>query len=485
MIRNVLETIRKNKYVYFIIFMILLLCTSIFMENRYASDTYFLESSGYLKNASIYFNDGRIFMGLFLHAMQFLHISYATCKMISWILAFISIFASIILFYTILNKYHQNQVLKVLLSIGVILNPFTVELFMFPEYTGIICLGIFFGTLVVYFLHQYMEYKNKKHFLLALLFSFLTTFTYQGIFSVMVILSVIFTMKYAKNGKEFFINQVWIGMMYGITTVSSFLTTSFLGSGRIQDRLPLGEAFHDLIEGVQRLLITTFSVLPSYVYLILFLLVLFTVIVCFYLEKKKAHTYLFLVYTIVAIFFVALIPHLFVSYIWLTPRSCVGLGLLVVVPALVYFLYGRQNKGGQIILSIFLIVLLGMQYRGFVKLGTSQIKNNVFENMDATFISREIEKYEKDHLPITKFKMYLDQNPTMNSPGVLMDGDMNYRVFISDWAALFATSFKTGKDLEEGLENEKNKEYCMTHNWDVFSPDQLRYEEDTLYICSY
>lgn len=489
MLDNLKINLKNNKNIYLILFTITLAFTLIFIQDRYAADTYYMESYG-LKNNAInpYLHDGRFVMTLFLYVLSYLPISMYKVKLISFIFAFINLFISEIIIYNILNKFKKDKILNIIASVMIILSIFVVELFYFTEYTGVTCFSILLITISTKFLLKYFEKKNKKNLIMVFIPSIITAFCYQGTISLLVIFPILFVLKYSKNIKEFIINNIIIAFNYALPSITTLIVSKIAGATRISGEVILKESFVKILEGTKKLLITSALLIPNYMYLIIFGILLLFLIYIMYKKKCEIHKYLFLIYIILAVIIVPIVPYFIVNTnnIWMVPRSTIGLGLLIVIPLAFYMVYIKESKKYNMIFAFITCFYLIVELIGWNTIGVNQIKNNGLEKYETDYIIRKINSYEtENNKKIKKLVMYPDKGMVYNYPTVKMTGDMNARNVMIDWSFKPALEMYLGRNINDGNDNKEIKEYCLKNNWDNIDDDQFKFKDDTLYICKY
>ena len=101
--------------------------------------------------------------------------------MLSTIIAIFAITVSIYkLFYLLKNEIVKNELIATLISVMVIINPFSIELFLYIE-KGVMTLAILFSILAVdEFVKLLKDKTKKKDFILSIVYMCLSIFSYQG-----------------------------------------------------------------------------------------------------------------------------------------------------------------------------------------------------------------------------------------------------------------------------------------------------------------
>ena len=459
------------------------------MQNRYAADTYWMENYGLRYNAiNPYFHDGRFVMTAFLYILSFLPISMYKVKLISFGIAFISLFISEIIIYNIISRYKNNKIINIISSIMLVLSIFVVELFYFTEYTAVTAFSILLITISTKLLLNYFQNKEKKNLIIAFLCSTITAFCYQGTISLLVIFPIIFTLKYSNNIKKFIKNNIIIAINYSLPSITTLVVSKIVGATRVGGEIVIKDTIIKIVEGTKNLFVTSALIIPSYVFLVIFIIL--TVILIYIMYKKQCTLkyYLFLIYTILATIIVPVVPYLVVntSSIWIVPRSTIGIGLLVALPVLFYVIYIKESTKHNNIFIVISSVFLVVQLIGWNMIGTDQIKNNTLEMYETENIARKIADYEKsNNRTINKLVTYKDQNVVYSYPGITTTGDMNYRNLTVSWSFKPSLSMHLNRNLKDGKENNQIKKYCSENNWDRLDDDQFKFEDDTLYLCIY
>ncbi len=478
------ENILGNKKEYFIIFLILFSLVSFFIVDRYALDTYFYESTGMRYNAVYpYFHDGRLFMSAFLYSLSYLHISFATGKLISWLLAFISLFISIVLAYNMLLKYKKKKIITILISCCLVVNPFIIEYFMFPEFTGIMCLGVLFTFLCIYCLNNYFSSNKKKLLLVAFASSMCSVMCYQGAISLLFIIPFLFLLKDSKSFKKVIKRFSIVCLIFLAAALTTFALTKILGASRLGSSVNFISSFKGILKGLKILLLECYMTLPKYMLVIMagitFVLTLITL-------KNYSNKLIFYILCILALLIVPALPHFFASYIWMVPRSNLGYGLLAVYPIVFYALYNKESKIVDVIFLSCMVVLLVSQTICAINYVKGAISNDTLNYFEAKKVSQEIEKYEKDNnISVNKIVVYYDASPTYVYENVKSAGDMNPRAFGYKWSYRAAINTRLNRTLIDGVSDKTIENYCKSKDWQSFDDEQIKFVNNTLHVCIY
>ena len=108
--------------------------------------------------------------------------------------------------YNILLNDIKNKILCLLISITVIINPFSLELFMYFE-KGILALSVLLNILAVEELIKVFNGEKQK-IVKVILYMLLANFSYQGVVATFVAISSVYILKYSSNIKQFIKNNI-------------------------------------------------------------------------------------------------------------------------------------------------------------------------------------------------------------------------------------------------------------------------------------
>ena len=206
--------------------------TDYFIE--YAADSYSTLGEGDSWRYMLYEN-GRAFNALIYYLIEKIHLSNGIIYKLTWSAAMFFLWASASVLGIIYNKYIRNEILSTLSAFLILVNPFLIELFLFIE-KGLFLFAIF-CCVIAFALTLDMMSKNKFTIgkiaaIICLLL--LTTYIYQILLAVYVILCLPFIVYYAENLKRFLGYNLFVGGCYGFNLATAYLLTRFvLGSSRI------------------------------------------------------------------------------------------------------------------------------------------------------------------------------------------------------------------------------------------------------------
>lgn len=459
-----------------------------FLFEHFAADTYYLEVEGYKANADFYLQAGRVVMYVFLRAMSYLNLTFAQAKIVSLVLAMVSLIIATYTFDLIIIKKIKNDLLSALISILVILNAFLIEYFIFAEFTGVMCFALMTAVVAAKFFLDYVE-NNKKEFLLfsfmAMLISMLS---YQGVASLFVCIVSLLLIEKFKTWKPFFKYNILMGFIYGIPAILSFILTKIFGSTRTSiTGNDYFLSFKKIIIGLWNLLISSSNVLPKYFFIILILLIFITIVINI-LKSQKWILLIYFCYFMFMLVFFTVLPQLMVGTdaIWVVARSNFAIGSIVGFSILFFILYLKPTKKIVNMFLIIMISLISMQYIGYERIKTSNYIVNSLDKQYAMDIIKSIKEYETNsNIKITKITYYNDNNSSYIYDGTIAFGDMNVRAMRIDWSRKYIVSYYAGNKYLDAKDNKIFSNYCEINNWDTYNFNQLLFVNDELYICVY
>ena len=171
--------IKREVWMFLIIFALALLMCMAFLQPHYTHDTYYIELSGYSRYAQTNFvPEGRPITGLVMILADLINIDIKVLGVISFVIAIAFLSLSVVLLYKIMtkeNKNISNQVMTLLVSFLIIFNYLMIEHIYFLE-SSIMSLGILLSVYACKVFTNNEKYRYLKSYLLLLV----AVFCYQG-----------------------------------------------------------------------------------------------------------------------------------------------------------------------------------------------------------------------------------------------------------------------------------------------------------------
>ena len=207
----------KNR-VFILYFFITIVFFGMLIKLEYATDTYavfnFDKEAVYMQYAM----SGRFITGTFLKFFKMINIPEKSMYAISCMLAIFCATLSQFILHKLLEEDIKSKILKIIIPTLIIINPFSIELFLFIE-KGFMWLGILACVFALMNFKKYfdnsksnsLEYdkktkemllKNlgsKRYLLYSLIFMFIANCLYQGVVGLFLSVALVYILKYSKN----------------------------------------------------------------------------------------------------------------------------------------------------------------------------------------------------------------------------------------------------------------------------------------------
>ncbi len=471
------------------------------MSIDYATDTYSVFNFNEKEIFDQFANSGRFITAYVGKIIKILNISENGIYIGSTILAIICIVLSIFKLYKIIKKDIDNTIIQILIPIIIILNPFSIELWLYIE-KGIMWLGVLLSICALEQLLKYFENNNNKNIILAMIYIFFANCSYQGVIGIFVSLSLIYIVKYSKNIKEFLANNLIVGEIYGVPTILNFLCMKFFyHSNRISGQILLRNSIVKILKDMKNMIFNTFGLLPKNLF---FLCICFT-FELFYCKiimgknvKKSIKEILIYNYVLLGTIIITIIPQIVqpTNSIWLVPRSTYSFGAIFGILLLYNLTYNKnkiyfgQNKISKIevipIVILSLVIVIPMLNTFHKILKDRYFINKEDENISMQIIDK-IKEYERQTgTIISKIEIYEDKNVKFTYDDVLALRDINIKAYYTDWSTKEVLEYYLKRRLKKEEKNKTFENYFLEKNWEEFNIDeQIILKEDRIIICKY
>ena len=433
-----------------------------------------------------YLHDGRLIMTLFLSICSFCGFSCQFIKFFSWSMAIMCLITSSIIVFNLIHDRVENKRILVLLSVGLVVSPYILEFFFFPEYTGIMCLGLLFVIMSLNYIVRYFDKKNNKYLILSFLSSLLSVLCYQGMISLIFIYPLLFIKYDDEKIIDIVKKIVIIGLNFFVASCFTAMITKIFGASRLGNSVNFVYKIKEVAVSSKNLIITTSGLYPSYLILLLGILS-FLIVLIYSIKNKKNNLAIASILIAISVFIVPSLPHLFTSTTWLVPRSCIGFGVLFISMIVFYSMNYNNSIINKSFLTLIILLLCCQWYFG-LKMFESQIENTIITKDTSNKIITNIKEYEKrNDIEIKYVKMYQDKNITYINEGIKGFGDVNVRTYAFDWSARVALGYYNGNYIYKtiDLDDEEFKHYCNSNDWSEYSESQIKIVDDIIYICLY
>lgn len=483
---------KKSELIKIILITMLFFGTNVFFA--FSTDTFATFANGFEYSAfDMATRNGRPIMGLIYELHYLSGLSNNSFYYISTALALLFLAVSIWLYQKILAKHELNENTRILVSFASIANIFIIEYFMFIEKCGFM-LAVLLNIVAVYFIENFFEKKNPKYIVATLITMTLAIFTYQGTIALFVILSIPFAFKYAKGFRDYVVNIVYIGFSYAFPVLVDMVAFKFVfKSARILEKIDFAANFKKIIHGLLGYSVSTFDILPRYLFLTLFFLVLAAGVFLAMLHKRK-------LLCVLNIFVIVLASVVFSTATilqgsgWWSARTTYPIASVVGALAVHLLIsstdLSRKNKKVRAIqfFSIFVIgILLVDQYFSFNKIYIDKYKLNALDEYRYNYVGQAISEYqESTGTEVTKVSFYNDASRTSPAyPHLYSQGDLVVSAFYTEWSDITALNYYLNSEYIKGEPLDKYAEYFASKDWNQLSKEQLIFEGNALHLCVY
>ena len=483
----------KKIKIYFIT--IVTLCFfGIFIKMQYAPDTYFVLSDKPSKVIEEFFSCGRFVTGFVMYIIiNVLNLNDNSIYFLSYIFAIFCTILSTYRLSNLINKDIKKNNISTLLSILIIINIFSFELFVYIE-KGIMMFSILLSILALEQVDKLLESKKIKHFLLSIIYLFIAICSYQGTVGVFVAISTIYIIKYSKTIKEFLLNNIKVASIYGIPSITNFIMVRYIANNpRVGGEIVILESIKRVIEGIKKLFVNTYNIFPEYLFLTYIIGIIVFIIYKLLFDKKESNKTKILkifgaIYIFIVTFIVTVVPQILqnTKNIWFVARS--SYPMASVIGILLIYLFNQFDiiKIEKNIVIISSVLFLIIQLICFINFGIDGYIVNYLDKQETFKIIEQIERFETETgNTITKMIIYYDEYTTYVHPSVKSSGDINIRTLSTNWGTRAIINYYSGRKIElvkskVNLQQKFNKE-----NWDIFDEKQIILENDTIHLCLY
>lgn len=467
---------------------ITLLFFGILIKLEFATDTYAVFNFDKEAVFMQYAMSGRFITGNIFKYFKVLNISEKAIYTISFILAIFCATMSQFILYKIIEKDINNKFLKIIIPTIIIINPFSIEFFLYIE-KGIMWFGILMCILAVRKIVKYFEKQKKIYLFYSIFLMILANFSYQGIVGIFATLLLVYILKYSKNIKEFIINNLIVGSVYAIPAIIDYLLVKILfKSSRINGQIIIIESIKKILKNTISMITKTYGLLPKYVFILLILFTFTAFCSKIWKEKKKFLHILKFLYIMLGITFFAVAPQIIqpTNSIWFVPRStyCFAsmYGVLVLFVAMNYDVKEFYKK-------IFLIISCAVvifQVQKFIKIEKDRYNLNKQDEQISMQIIEQINNYETlTKNKIEQLAVYQDEKPNYTYEGIYAIGDMNIKCYSTDWSTIEILKYHLKRELKTAEKDKKIEQDFKKQNWDKFNTKQIIFKENTINICNY
>lgn len=486
-----IKDIFKNKDIWFFS-IVTILFFGVLVRVEFATDTYAVCNFSAKALFEQFASSGRFVTAIIGAILKLLNIKNETMYIYSFILAIICMIISQYKLYKIIKIDVKNNILSKIIPILIVLNPFSVELFLFIE-KGIMVMAVLMCIFALENIIKSFEEKKKKYIIYATIYMFIASCSYQGVVGIFVAISLIYILKYSKSIKEFIINNIVVALVYGIPAIADYILVKILySSSRINGEIILSKSLEKIYSSTIDMIKSTYALLPKYFFVglvgIIILILIYKIITEKKLNKSKFADLGKIIYILAGTIVVTIAPQLMQStdQIWFVSRSTYTFASLYGILVLYLFINHQVDNWMKNIVIILSIVLLITQFYKFYIIEIDRYKVNAIDYEITQKICEEMNEYEKKTgNQITKIAIYQDSLPGYTYKGIFATGDTNIKAYSKDWSTIFIINYYSGRNLTSIDIDSKIAEEFNKNNWDNFDKEQLVFEGNTLHLCRY
>lgn len=481
----------KNN-IFYIICLIVFLFFGMLIKFEYATDTYLDFST----QPKIIFNHflscGRIITAICIAVVYKLKFSEHMIYIMSYFIGIISMIFSIYIMYKILKKYLENDIISMIISTLLILNIFSIELFMFLE-KGIIVLSVLMSILAIQQLVNYFEDNKKRYLIYSFIYMMIAYMCYQGTVGIFVAIGMVLILRFSKSIKQFIKNNIIVALIYGIPAIINYLFINYLfPNSRTGGEVIISESVKKIIDSTKTMILTSYNLFPKYLFLTFVVIticyIIFKIIFNKNILKAKIIKILEVIYVILGNIVVTILPQFMqnTASIWFVSRSTYTFATLFAILLLYIVLNFKINKKEIYVLIGISLIFLFIQYNYFIKIEKDRYTNNYIDNMIAQNVVSKINEYEQSTGKyINKIALYKDKNSGYTYSGIFATGDMNIKTFSNSWSANAIINYFLGRNLELIAPNKEKEADFSERDWNYYNEEQVVLEGDTLHLCVY
>lgn len=474
---------------------IVFLLYGLLLQKHYAIDTYVVEAYGdlWIRHIAI----GRFVSAAILKLCATLGINTAVEQsyftFIAICLLSYATYLLITLFSSLPHRRGGNTfVFLSLACLSATCNLFTLHWFLFPEVAFIMVLGLLLTVVALFCL----LHTGWKSWAASYLLVFLALSCYQAVGPYFVIFGLLCFLcknpeKTVSTGvKEY--GKVFI--IYALAAVTNIMFTRL--SGISDERTAFGQT--DMLQNIpliftnltEKLQITGLGHTPLWLFILFIGVLIFTALFVLRKEfssKEFSTTVLHLLFFLCCSVVVTMSPHLLTSTVDISPRSIASLLSLPGALSLFLFFWFKLYEKPRI-LNLFqgiLILFFLINAVGILQVERSRLATNRMDRQIAEEIAEAVSLYEQENqTEVTRIALRHDSSPTLCYPEQICYG--NFRAMGRKISALSLLKTVTGKDYRRVfMPAETYTQFFKGKEWDSFSKDQLKIQNNTLYLMLY
>lgn len=458
---------------------------------EFATDTYCVFATPIKQYCEHFLYSGRFISAFSLACAGVLKLKPETMYVVSFCIAIISTIIAMNKLYNVFKKEFDNEICNIISVILVIINVFSIELYLFLE-KGILMLSVLFCIMA---LEQYSKYvkENRK---LLLIYSFLlmllANFSYQGTVGIFIALSVVFIAKYGNTKNKFLKYNFFAALCYGIPALINYIIVKVLyNNQRVSGKIEFIKSFGLILKNTKDMLIDTYNILPKYFFLIIVIIMIIFVVISVIIKKDKKEIFINLLklsYIILGVYIVTIFPQIMQSTasIGFAPRNTYAFASILGI----LFLYNNMIGNYKIIRILeimILIILLFIQYISFNNIIRNRYILNYNDYNNAMSILEKVKEYEENTgIYIDSVAIYKQNGNSLSYRDLYISGDINVKATCPEWSRIDYLEFYLNRNLSVVSEDEEvYEEYFKNVNTKSFSTEHIFLRDNVMHFCLY
>ena len=478
---GILEKIKdKNLYIFLAITIIFF---GVFILKDYTVDSYLFFQETWREPFYHLASLGRLVTAIFW--LIFSWTNFDIAYIASFLLAIISTTFSMYECNRILKRNIKNEKITRLLSVLVVINICTLELYMFFE-KGIMMLSVLMSILAIGQLDKALQ-GDKKACIIILIEMFIANCCYQGTVGIFVAMGTIYIVKNSKNIKEFIKNHILVAGLYALPAILNlFIVKLIFHSSRLENGLSFYEKIKSILKTTLDIFKNTFDILPQYLFLGLLLItcIVFVIKIFRNREGKIGLNIFALIYVIIATILSTVAPQIMQAYVYMVPRNTFSLGAILAIVLILAYQRVKMGKVANTCVLLGGILFLSILFFNFMDITIGHYYTNKKDMEIAERIASVVREYEEKTGEIISKVVIYKENIPYQYKDVRYNGDANVRAFYTDWGTRGILDIVLERDVKVVPEKKQEyEEFFKSQAWNEFDEEQIKLEKDTLHLC--
>ena len=476
-------------YKLYIFFLITIVFFGTYAKMQFAVDTYSVFAMPTRDIVNHFLSSGRIISAMWFALVGVLRLGVTSKNILTYSIAILSTTIALYKLNLIVKKFIQNNFLSIIVTTLIIINPFSVEYFMYLE-KGVLLLSILMAVCAVEQFVKYLEDKGKgkKHLVFSFIFMLISTFSYQGTVAIYIAIASVFIVKYSKNIKDFIVNNIWMFLCYGLPAIINLLIIRiFFSNARVNGAVNFADTLEKISEGCEKMLFT-YNILPKYFFLIMTTIATLISLIIM-LKSKKISKIFGLIYVAALDVLITLAPFAMqnTDSIWFVARSSYAFASLFGL----IILYTCVNIEKEEVLKNTLfnticVIFTIVQFICFNNIEIAHYNLNYTDKMNSIEIGKMINEYQEETgIEVTNICIYVDASHAFSYQNIFTSGDMNVSGFGPDWSDVEMINYYNGLNLVRAEKDEELQNQFAEKDWNCFNKEQVIFVGNTIHLCKF